>query len=58
MQMQKARLVKCLKSSVSEHLWTINMLKCPKDCWNLHESYFIIFFDQSEKKSAREILFW
>ena len=33
------------KSPVSEHLWTVNMLKGPKDCLNLHGSilsYFLI----------------
>ena len=39
-RLQKARLLKCLKSPVSEHLWTVNMLKGPNDCINLHGSVF------------------
>ena len=37
-RLQKFGLLKCLKKPVSQHLWTINMLKCPKDCLNLHDS--------------------
>ena len=33
-----------LKSAVSQHPFTVNMLKGPKYYWNLHESTFIIFF--------------
>ena len=39
-----------LKSIVSEHPLAVNMLKGSKHLWNLHETNFIIFFDQSEKK--------
>ena len=42
-RLQKAGSLKCLKSLVSEHLWTVNMLKGPKDCLNLHGSIFVIF---------------
>ena len=42
---------------MSEHLWTVNMLKAPKDCLNVHESIFVIFFDHSEKQSAPGSLF-
>ena len=31
------------------------MLKCKKDCLNLHSSTFGIFFDQSQTKSASKI---
>ena len=34
-----------------EHLWAVNILKCPKFCSNLHGSSFVIFFDQSERSS-------
>ena len=54
-RLQKAGLVKCLKSPVSEHLWTANMLKGPKRCFNLHGRIFLIFFDHSERKSAQKI---
>ena len=57
--LQKVWLDKCLKSPVSEHLSTVNMLKRlnssrvnmlkrPKHCMNLHESSFIIIFHHSE----------
>ena len=29
------------------------MLNGPKHCLNLHDSYFVIFFDHSEKKSKK-----
>ena len=49
MYMQYYRLTKTwldhyLKSAISELLLTVNMLKCPKDLWNLYENTFIIFF--------------
>ena len=47
---EKAGLLKCVKSVVSEHLWIFNMLKGPEDCLNLPISTFVIFFDKSEKK--------
>ena len=50
--LQKAVLLKSLKSPVSEHLWTVNMLKGPKHCLNLHGTVFVIFFDHSQRKSA------
>ena len=31
-RLQKVALFKCLKSPVSEHLWTVNLLKGVKDC--------------------------
>ena len=42
---------------MSEDLWTVNMLKGPKDCLNLHVSVFVIYFDYSERKAAQKILF-
>ena len=36
---------------MSEDLWTVNMLKGPKDCLNPHGSIFVRFFDYSERKS-------
>ena len=57
-RLQKARLLKCRKSPLSEHLWTVNMLKGPKDCFNLHGSIFAIFFDNYERKSAPKVFFW
>ena len=45
------------KKPLSQHLRAVNMLKCPKNCLNLHCSIFVIFFDHSEMKSAWKILF-
>ena len=56
-RLQKAGLLKSVKSLVSEHLWTVNMLKGPKECLNLQGSIFVIPFDNSERKSARKPLF-
>ena len=50
-RLQKAWLLKCLKSPVSELLCTINMLEGPKHCWNLQGSICVIFFDHSERTS-------
>ena len=46
--MQNLGLLKCPKSTVSEHLWTVNNLKVPKHCINLNDSIFVISFNQSE----------
>ena len=56
-RLEKAELLKGRKSPVLEHLWTVNMLKRPKDCLNLHGSVFVRFFDHSKSKSARKYLF-
>ena len=56
-RLQKTGLLKCLKSPLWEHLQTVNMLKCPKDCLNLHGSIFVRFFDHSERKSSQKIIF-
>ena len=55
-RLQQAWLFKCLKRLVSEHIWTVNMLKVPKNCLNLHCSSFVVFFDHSERTSVRKIL--
>ena len=55
-RLQKAWLVKCLKSSASEYLWRVNILKCPKHWWNLHGSSFVRFFYQSERIPVWKIL--
>ena len=54
---RKRGYLNAAKSHVSEHLLTVNMLKAPKYCINVHRSIFVIFFDHSEKKSARKICF-
>ena len=56
-RLQEVGLLKCPKSRLSEHLWTVNMLKGPKHCINLHCSIFVNFFDHSEKISAGKALF-
>ena len=50
-RLQKSRLLKCLKGLLSEHLWTVKMLKSPKDYLKLHGSLFVIISDHSEIKS-------
>ena len=55
--LEKAELLKWTEKLVSEHLLTVNMLKDPKHCLNLHGSIFSIFFDHSERESAQKILF-
>ena len=56
-RLEKPELLKCPKNSVSEHLWTDNMLKGPKHYLNLHGSIFVIFFDHIEQKSSPKSLF-
>ena len=41
------------KKPVTKHLWAVNMIKVPRHCLNPHGSIIVIFFDQSEKISAR-----
>ena len=57
-RLQKERLLKYLKSPLSEHLWAVNILKGPKDCLSLNGSFFVMFFDPSDKKSAPKVLFY
>ena len=56
-RLQKAGLLICLKSRVSEYLWIVNMLKGPKGSLNLNGSIFVIFCAHSETESAWKILF-
>ena len=49
-RLSKTSLDHSLKSIVSEHPSTVNLLKCLKHFWNLHENTFIIFFNHSEEK--------
>ena len=56
-RLQKAGLLKSLKSSLLEYLWTVNILKGPKHCLNLHRNIFVVFCDHSQRNSARKILF-
>ena len=56
-RLEKAELLKSPKNPVSEHLWTVNMLKGPKHCLNLDGSNFVMFFDHLEIKSAPKTLF-
>ena len=46
-RLQKAALLKRPRSPLSEHLWTVNMLKGPKNSICMHGSIFVIFFDHS-----------
>ena len=56
-RLQKAGLLKCIKSPVSEHLWTVNMLKCPKDCLSLHGSIFLIFLITLKENQLHKFCF-
>ena len=56
-RLEKVGFLKCLKSLLSEDLWTVNMLKVPKDCLNLHGSIFVIFFDNFEKNQLEKFCF-
>ena len=49
-KLQNAWLLKCLKRPVSEHFWTVNMLKGSKNFLNLHHSSFAIFFELHVEK--------
>ena len=55
-RLQRAGLLKCLKNPMTENSCTVNMLNRPKDSLNPHGSIFLIFFDHSEKGSARKVL--
>ena len=54
---KKRSYLSAQKATVSEHLWTVNMLKGPKHCLNMDGSIFVMFFDHSEKKSPPKSLF-
>ena len=43
--LQKTGLLKCRKNPVSENLLTVNMLKGPKECLNLHSTILSYFFN-------------
>ena len=49
---RKTWLNKNLKSSVSEHLSTSNMIRGTKYCWILNHTTFIIFIDHFEGKAV------
>ena len=53
-KLQNTWLDKCLKSPVSEHRWTVNMLHGPKQCCNMHGTTFIGFSHQSERIRVRK----
>ena len=47
---------KCLKSPVSEDASTSNMVNVAKNCWNLHDSTFIIFIGDWQRNCVRKSL--
>ena len=47
---------KCLKSPISEHPWTANMLKGPRHCWNMCDRIFIISLHTSVTKWVQKCL--
>ena len=54
--LQIAGLPKYPKSPVSEHWWTVNMLKGPKDWLNVHGSFFYIFWSFPKQISSKEFV--
>ena len=52
-RLQIVALPKRLKGPSSAHLWTVHMLKGPKDCLNLHGSIFVIFFVTLERSQSK-----
>ena len=53
---KKRSYLNAQKAAVSERLWTVNILNCPKPCLNPHGTIFMMFFDHSEMISAPKIL--
>ena len=49
-------LCKCLKSDVSVHPGTVNMLKGPKHCCNLRDNSFISSVHHSQKPAVGKTL--
>ena len=49
-RLQKSEFLKWPKSPVSEHLWTVNMLKGAKHCLNLHGRIFCQILSSFKKK--------
>ena len=47
-------LDQCLKSLVSEHISKSKMVNGSKQCWNLNDSTFTIFIDQSQGNQLTE----
>ena len=54
---KKRSYLNAQKVTVSENLWSVNILKGSKHCWNPHGSILVIFLDHSEKISAPKTLF-
>ena len=54
---QKAGLPKCLKIPMSEYLSTVNTLRCPKDCFNLHGNIFLIFLIALKRNQPQKFCF-
>ena len=54
LKLKTTRLHKCLKSPVSEYPFTVNILKGPKHCLNMHDGCFIMFFHCSKRSSVGE----
>ena len=49
---KKRSYLNAQKATLSEHLWTVKILKSPNHCLNLHGSFFVIFFDHFQRKSG------
>ena len=55
-RLDKVGLLKCLKGGVPENLWTINILKGPKDCLNVDGGIFFHIFPSLQKEISLENL--
>ena len=56
-RLEKAELLKCPKSPVSQHLWTVTILIGPKHCLNLPSSIFVIFLITLIKNQVQKLCF-
>ena len=56
--LRKKWLDKYLKIPVSGHRSTVNTLKGPKHCWNLHGGTFIIYSHNFDGKKVENSLLW
>ena len=54
-RLQKAGLLKCLKSRVSEHLSTVNTLKRPKHCINFPAVYLSYFLSTLKGNQLKKL---
>ena len=54
---KKRSYLSAQKATVSEHLWTVNMLKGPKHCLNMDGSIFVMFLITLKKNHLQKVYF-